>query len=87
MSDKEKTSSVNASAFSIGALRPGTVQVTVGKQIDQKALHTIIDTIISQHGCPACGLGGIDILIRQQDPRVIDAFQHISDVREVSVYR
>ena len=88
MSDQERSSAAsNVSKFGTGALRPGTVQVTVGKNVTQADLHRLIDTVIGQHGCMACGLGGIDLIIRQQDPRIIEAFEHIPEVKEVTVYR
>lgn len=88
MSEQDKTASVaNASQFGIGVLRPGTVQVTVSEQVTQADLHNIIDKVIIQHGCLPCGLAGIDLVIRPQDPRIIKAFEDIPAVKEVTVYR
>jgi hypothetical protein len=87
MSETEKVTSVSASAFGVGVLRPGTVQVTVGKQVNKKNLHDIIDRIFDQHGCLGCGLGGLDVHIRAQDPTIIDRFQDIPEVKDVTVIR
>lgn len=87
MADKDKLESATASSFGVGRMRPGTVQVTVGKAVTQKSLHELIDRIIHMHGCTACGLGGIDVLIRPQDPRIFESFADIPAVQDVVVFR
>ena len=47
----------------------------------------IVDAIIHLHGCAPCGLGGLDILIRQQDPRLAEAFKKIPAVADVSFHQ
>jgi exosome complex RNA-binding protein Rrp4 len=89
MSEIERTEIANAaittSKFGVGRLKPGTVQVTVGSKVTAKSLHDIMDLTIKMHGCLACGLGGLDVIIRSQDPRISEAFQQISDVKDVSI--
>lgn len=89
MSEVEKSAAAGAtaSAFGVGRLNPGSLQVTVSSKVNQKHLHDLVDAIINQHGCIACGLAGLDIVIRPQDPRIIEGFQHISEVRDVSIIR
>jgi hypothetical protein len=89
MSDTQqpRAAVAEASSFGIGRLKPGSVVVTVGSKVTNKNLHDIIDSIAKQHGCLACGLGGLDIIIRQQDIRVNEAFQQIPEVRDVAVIR
>jgi hypothetical protein len=84
---KAEAANITASAFGVGRLKPGSVQVTVGPKVTQKNLHDIIDAITKQHGCLACGLGGLDIVIHPQDPLIFEAFQHIAEVKDVAVIR
>jgi hypothetical protein len=67
---------------SIGRLRPGTVRVAVRKEIRAEELHAALDRILELHGCPACGLNGLDILFRHQLP-IQDAFRDIKNVAAV----
>lgn len=89
MSELEKTEiatpALTTSTFGVGRLKPGTVQVTVGSKVTAKSLHDIMDLTIRMHGCLTCGLGGLDIIIRSQDPRISEAFQQIPDVKDVSI--
>jgi hypothetical protein len=78
---------LSASAFGIGVLKPGTLQVTVSRQVTRDDLHTLIDRIAKQHGCMACGLGGLDLVIRTQDPIFDVISEGIASIKEVSVYR
>lgn len=87
MTEQEKTANLNASQFGAGKLRPGTLQVTVGQDITRTSLHEIIDTIVHLHGCAPCGLGGLDILIRQQDPLLSEAFKKIPAVADVTLHQ
>jgi hypothetical protein len=84
---KSEAAKVTASTFGVGRLKPGSVQITVGTKVTQKNLHDIIDTIINLHGCMACGLGGLDIVIRPQDPLIFEGFQHIAEVKDVVIIR
>ncbi len=87
MTEQEKTANLNASQFGTGKLRPGTLQVTVGQEITRASLHEIVDTIVHLHGCAPCGLGGLDILIRQQDPLLSEAFKKIPAVADVTLHQ
>lgn len=85
--ENSEAANVSASAFGVGRLKPGSLVVTVGSKVAPKNLHDITDAIIKQHGCLACGLGGLDILIRAQDPRILEGFQHIAEVKDVTIVR
>jgi len=87
MTEQEKSANLNASQFGAGKLRPGTLQVTVGQEITRASLHEIVDTIVHLHGCAPCGLGGLDILIRQQDPLLSEAFKKIPAVADVTLHQ
>lgn len=87
MTEQEKSANLNTSQFGAGKLRPGTLQVTVGQEITRASLHEIVDAIVHLHGCAPCGLGGLDILIRQQDPLLSDAFKKIPAVTDVTLHQ
>jgi len=87
MSELEKAETINASQLGAGKLRPGTLQLTVNQSVTRASLHDIVDAIIHLHGCAPCGLGGLDILIRQQDPRLTEAFKKIPAVADVSFHQ
>ena len=87
MSELEKAETISASQLGAGKLRPGTLQLTVNPSITRASLHDIVDAIIHLHGCAPCGLGGLDILIRQQDPRLAEAFKKIPAVADVSFHQ
>lgn len=76
-----------ASAFGVGRLKPGSLQVTVGAEISKQNLHDLIGEITRLHGCYACGLIGLDLVIRTQDPLVHEAFKKIDAVKDVAIYR
>ena len=87
MSEVTKPNTLTASHFEVSPLHPGTLEVTVRPGITQDALYKIIDRVGRLHGCLACGLGGLDLLIRQQDLHVIEAFKEIDAVADVSLLR
>jgi hypothetical protein len=87
MSEINKANATAASHFEVGPLHPGTLQVTIKPGVTQDSLYKIIDRIGRLHGCLACGLGGLDLLIRQQDLYVIEAFKEIEAVADVRLQR
>ncbi len=52
--------------------------------IAAKSLHSVLDRIITLHGCVTCGLGGIDLRIRVQDALLIEKFQDIEGIQDVA---
>ena len=84
--DKEDVGS-QTSFFGAGQLRPGAVQVTVKDTIQRQELTKLIETIADLHGCRGCGLGGLDVVIRPEDPRIKDAFRDLENVVDVAVLR
>ena len=85
--DKFETANISGSAFGVGRLKPGSLVVTVGSNVAPKNLHDIIDVITKLHGCLNCGFGGLDVLLRAQDPRILDSFKHIKEVKDVTIFR
>ncbi|MGE0826162.1 MAG: hypothetical protein AB7G75_17080 [Candidatus Binatia bacterium] len=71
----------------IGALRPGTLTVSVQEGIAAKSVHDILDRIFRLHGCVACGLAGLDLRFRVEDSLLVEKFRDIEGVRDVTLIR
>jgi hypothetical protein len=78
---------VATARLGVGALRPGTLQVTLAEGVSNDELHKLIDRIIDLNGCRGCGLGGIDLRIRIVDPFILERFADINAVRDVTIVR
>jgi hypothetical protein len=83
----EKQEHVNASKFGLGALKPGTIQVTVDRGVTKSDLHNVIDNLTKHHGCDGCGLAGLDLVIRTPDPVIDVVAAGIPSVKDVAVFR
>ena len=66
-----------------GGLRPGALQLVVQRGVKAESLHVALDKILDEHGCPTCGLNGLDVNIRVQDP-IFEDFSKISGVADIS---
>jgi len=42
----------------------GTLELSIQEGIERDSLIRIIDQVLGQHGCPTCGLTGLDIELR-----------------------
>jgi hypothetical protein len=45
-------------------LEEGTLELSLQEGIERDNLIGIIDRVLGQHGCPACGLAGLDLELR-----------------------
>lgn len=66
----------------VGGLRTGAVQLTVGRNAKADHIHAALDKIFELHGCPACGLNGLDISFRHTTP-MMDAFKGFQSISAV----
>jgi len=68
----------------VGGLRTGAIQLTVARNVKADHVHAALDKIFELHGCPACGLNGLDISLRHSTPLVdsFKGFQGISAVEQ-----
>jgi hypothetical protein len=70
----------------IGRFRPGTVELVFNSDIKIDSLHKAIEYAVRFHGCTPCGLNGLDLRFRGQDP-IFDQFKEIDGLRDVNVYK
>lgn len=87
MTTKDDDVTRQASFFGAGRLRPGALQVTVTEKINREQLDKLVARIVELHGCPACGLGGLDVVIRPQDPRIQESFRELEGIADVTILR
>lgn len=73
-------------ASEMGRLRPGTLELVFDRNITVDSLHKAVDTALKWHGCVACGLNGIDLRFRIQDP-VFEVFNEVKGLRDINVFR
>jgi len=69
----------------IGGLRPGTLQLTFKEDIAAKSVHEALDRIFKLHGCISCGLLGIDIRLRVEDP-ILGKFRDINGLIDAHIF-
>ena len=70
----------------IGKLRPGTLELVFEREIKLESLHKGVAAAARWNGCIACGLNGIDLRIRIQDP-VFEVFNGVEGLRDINVIR
>ena len=70
----------------IGRFRPGTVELVFDRDVKVDSLHKALLATVRWHGCVACGLNGLDLRFRGQDP-VFEQFKDIEGLRDVNIYR
>jgi hypothetical protein len=87
MSQETNVPESNTALTGIGNLRPGTLELVVAPGISAKDVHKVIDATLEVHGCLACGLNGLDLRIRTQDPVLLEKFRDIEGVKDVNIYR
>jgi hypothetical protein len=87
MAEKSLQPAVSASRLGVSSLRPGTLQITLRQGVEITDLHMVIDRITDLNGCRSCGLNGIDVLWRIQDPFIVDRFADIKSVSDVVLHR
>lgn len=83
---KETEAAKNISISEIGKARPGTLELVFDRKVKIDDIHKAIEVAVGWHGCPACGLNGIDLRFRVQDP-VFEVFNKIETIRDINVYR
>lgn len=69
----------------VGRLRPGTIRVSVKREIKSDELHAALDRILDLHGCPTCGLNGLDVLFRHFQP-INEAFREFKNISNVEQF-
>jgi len=87
MAEKFAQKELSVSQLGVSKLRPGTLQVTLSDKVKLEELHSLIDRIVDLNGCRTCGLGGIDVILREVDPVFYERFADIPSVQDVTLVR
>ncbi len=83
---KETEAVKNTSISEMGEIRPGTLELVFDRSVKIDDIHKAVEVAVGWHGCVACGLNGIDLRFRVQDP-VFEVFNKIKTIRDINVYR
>lgn len=83
---KEKELAKNVAVSELGKIRPGTLELVFDKSVKVDNIHKAIEVALGWHGCTTCGLNGIDIRMRVQDP-IFEVFNQVEGLRDINVYR
>ncbi|MCS3798487.1 hypothetical protein [Niastella sp. OAS944] len=89
MSDKsivQPEAGIASAHAGIGGLRPGTIQLTFKEGIVAKSVHESLDRIFKLHGCIGCGLLGIDLRLRIEDP-IFSKLRDIDGLIDATIFR
>ena len=76
----------NVAISEIGTARPGTLELVFERDIKIESIHKAVEAAFRWHGCIACGLNGLDLRFRVQDP-MFEAFNDVKGLRDINVYR
>ena len=87
MANEGRGKQAQISETGLGALRPGTLQLVIEEGISADSCHALLDRVFQLHGCPACGLAGLDVRWRVQEKILSDRFADIPGLRDVAIYR
>ncbi len=85
MPDK-KIEKMSIAESGLGGLRPGAIQLTLRNAPSAKSIHAALDKIFRLHGCPTCGLNGLDIRLRPQEV-LFNEFQDLPEVMDIQRIR
>lgn len=59
---------VLAKAVVASKFRSSKLDIRIKKEIKAKEIHNLLDEIFKLHGCPACGLNGLDLRLIYENP-------------------
>ena len=83
---KAKEAATNIATSELSKIRPGTLELVFERDIKLESIHKAVEAAVRWHGCIACGLNGIDLRFRVQDP-AFDVFNKIEGLQDINVYR
>jgi hypothetical protein len=83
---KEKAITQNLASSELGKIRPGTLELVFERDIKLENIHKAVEAAVRWHGCAPCGLNGIDLRFRVQDP-AFEVFNKIEGLQDINVYR
>ncbi len=68
----------------MGGLRPGAARSRCGPRSRQVSCTPPLDRILQLHGCPSCGLSGLDLRCRPEDEIFSRVAQELPNVADIS---
>ena len=83
---KKLEAAKNVAVSEMGPIRPGTLELVFERDIKVDSIHKALEAAFRWHGCIACGLNGLDLRFRIQDP-AFEVFNAVEGLRDVNVYR
>jgi len=83
---KKLEAAKNVAVSEMGPIRPGTLELVFERDIKVDSIHKALEAAFRWHGCIACGLNGLDLRFRIQDP-AFEVFNQVEGLRDVNVYR
>lgn len=83
---KKSETSKSVAMSEMGAVRPGTLELVFKRDVSIESIHKGVEAAARWHGCTPCGLNGIDLRFRVQDP-IFEVFSEIEDLKDINVYR
>lgn len=83
---KQAEAAKNLGTSELGRARPGTLELVFDRNIKIESIHKAVEAAVRWHGCVACGLNGLDLRFRIQDP-VFEVFNEVQGLRDINVYR
>lgn len=63
-----------------GSARRPTATVLLSEEVAAADIHTSLDRIFKMHGCPGCGLLGLDLHLLVCDPKLSGEFEDVGGV-------
>ena len=83
---KQAELSKNVAMSEMGRARPGTLELVFDRDIKIQSIHKAVEAAVRWHGCTPCGLNGIDLRFRGQDP-LFDVFREVDGLLDINIYR
>ena len=83
---KKAESAKPVATSEFGRLRPGTLELVFERDIKVESLHKAVLAAVRWNGCTPCGLNGLDLRFRLQDP-VFEVFNEVEGLRDINVIR
>jgi hypothetical protein len=83
----DEADAVRTAALSdMGAVRPGTLELVFDRKVKIESIHAGLEAAVRWHGCEGCGMNGLDLRFRVQDP-MFEVFNNVEGLRDINVYR
>ena len=82
---KKQEAAKNVAISEMGTIRPGTLELVFERDISIESIHKGVEAAVRWHGCTPCGLNGLDLRFRVQNP-AFEAFKDVKGLSDINVY-